>query len=233
MVKYRSMRHKKVFSLLVSIACIIGCGSMNTRGSHGREADTNVAAFREVNSDETARRVVEKRGGSRGQAPKEEADRKEYYLNAADKGKAESEMIYRGEIDMNEPGTGGTQPLETFNGSEDSRKKSEKQPDRYDETGFAAFISDEYQGVMTASGVRYDRNKMTAAHPSLPFDTKIAVTNLRNKRSVEVIIIDRFYPSTDRILNVSHRAAEELDLIESGVAKVGIRILTGLESGSN
>ena len=94
----------------------------------------------------------------------------------------------------------------------------------YDETGIASFISDEYVGRMTASGVRYDRNKMTAAHPSLPFDTKVLVTNLRNKRTVEVIIIDRFTPSNDRILNVSHSAAVELDLVESGIAKIGIKM---------
>ncbi len=96
----------------------------------------------------------------------------------------------------------------------------------FDETGNASFISDEYVGRMTASGVRYDREEMTAAHPTLPFDTRVLVTNLRNKRMVEVIIIDRFTPTNDRILNVSHSAALELDLVESGVAKIGIRIIS-------
>jgi len=67
---------------------------------------------------------------------------------------------------------------------------------------------------------------MTAAHPSLPFDTKVLVTNLRNKRTVEVIIIDRFTPTNDRILNVSNSAAIELDLVESGIAKIGIKIIS-------
>ncbi len=104
-------------------------------------------------------------------------------------------------------------------------KDNDKQSITYDEVGIASFISDEYDGKMTASGVRYDRNKMTAAHPSLPFDTIILVTNLRNKREAEVIIIDRFSPTKDRILNVSHSAAVELDLVESGIAKVGIKII--------
>ena len=107
----------------------------------------------------------------------------------------------------------------------DKRKNNNKQSMLYDEVGIASFISDEYDGKMTASGVRYDRNKMTAAHPSLPFDTKILITNLRNKREAEVIIIDRFYPTKDRILNVSHSAALELDLVESGITKVGIKII--------
>ncbi len=107
----------------------------------------------------------------------------------------------------------------------DKRKNNDKQSILYDEVGIASFISDEYDGKMTASGVRYDRNKMTAAHPSLPFDTKILITNLRNKRKAEVIIIDRFNPTKDRILNVSHSAAVELDLVESGIVKVGIKII--------
>jgi rare lipoprotein A len=63
---------------------------------------------------------------------------------------------------------------------------------------------------------------MTSAHPSLPFGTKILITNLGNNRKVEVIVIDRFHSTTDRIVNVSYRAGLDLDLIESGIAKVGI-----------
>jgi rare lipoprotein A len=111
----------------------------------------------------------------------------------------------------------------------DKRKNGDKQSILYDEVGIASFISDEYDGKMTASGVRYDRNKMTAAHPSLPFDTKILITNLRNKREAEVIIIDRFFPTKGRILNVSHNVAVELDLVESGITKVGIKIIANLD----
>ena len=114
-------------------------------------------------------------------------------------------------------------PLKEGTGKKNSNNN--KRSVLYDETGIASFISDDYDDKMTASGVRYDRNKMTAAHPSLPFDTKILITNLRNKRKVEVIIIDRFSPTKNRILNVSHSAAVELDLVESGVAKVGINII--------
>jgi rare lipoprotein A len=132
----------------------------------------------------------------------------------------------RKEINMRESDISSTNLLEVpIKEEADKTKNNDKQPLLYDEVGIASFISDEYGGKMTASGVRYDRNKMTAAHPSLPFDTKILVTNLRNKRKAEVIIIDRFYPAKDRILNVSHSAAVELDLVESGIAKVGIKII--------
>ncbi|MBE7445730.1 MAG: hypothetical protein HS132_10980 [Planctomycetia bacterium] len=78
---------------------------------------------------------------------------------------------------------------------------------------------------MTASSVRCDRNRMTAAHPSLPFGTKILITSLVNNRNVEVIVIDRFSSTTDRIVNVSYRAGLDLDLVESGIAKAGITII--------
>ncbi|NOR65302.1 MAG: septal ring lytic transglycosylase RlpA family protein [Candidatus Scalindua sp.] len=132
----------------------------------------------------------------------------------------------RKEINMRESDISSTNLLEVpIKEEADKTKNNDKQPILYDEVGIASFISDEYGGKMTASGVRYDRNKMTAAHPSLPFDTKILVTNLRNKRKTEVIIIDRFYPIKDRILNVSHSAAVKLDLVESGIARVGIMII--------
>ena len=115
--------------------------------------------------------------------------------------------------------------IKSIDSKKTDAKNSSKQSDLYDETGIASFISDEYDGKMTASGVRYDKNKLTAAHPSLSFGTKILITNLMNKRKVEVIVIGRFYRTTDRIVNVSHRAGVELDLIESGIAKVGITII--------
>jgi rare lipoprotein A len=132
----------------------------------------------------------------------------------------------RKEINMRESDISSTNLLEVpIKEEADKTKNNDKQPILYDEVGIASFISDEYGGKMTASGVRYDRNKMTAAHPSLPFDTKILITNLRNERKAEAIIIDRFTPTKDRILNVSHSAALELDLVESGIAKVGIKII--------
>ena len=114
----------------------------------------------------------------------------------------------------------------------ETKDKNNHKSDLYDEVGIASFIADEYDGKMTASGVRYDRNKMTASHPSLPFDTRILITNLRNNKKTEVIVIDRFQPTKDRIVNVSHRVAEELDFIESGVAKVGIKVIKRSEKNS-
>ena len=114
-----------------------------------------------------------------------------------------------------------------------SKKNNNEQSVPYEEIGIASFISDKYDGKMTASGVRYNRNKMTAAHPFLPFDTKVLITNLRNKKTAEVIIVDRFHPTKDRILNVSYKAAMELDLIESGIAKISIKVIGNPDQVSN
>jgi len=155
------------------------------------------------------------------EANRREADIKETSLTEAKREEANMREIVTKEDDISSANL-----LEVpIKEEADKRNNNDKQSILYDEVGIASFISDEYDGKMTASGVRYDRNKMTAAHPSLPFDTKILITNLRNKRKAEVIIIDRFYPAKDRILNVSHSAAVELDLVESGITKVGIKII--------
>lgn len=95
------------------------------------------------------------------------------------------------------------------------------------ETGMASFYSDSLQGRMTASGEAYDKIKMTAAHRSLAFNTKIKVTNLDNKKSVVVIINDRGPFVEGRIIDLSRAAAEKLDFIDKGVVKVRVEVIKG------
>ncbi|MCP5003492.1 MAG: hypothetical protein GY941_05990 [Planctomycetes bacterium] len=231
MIRYKVIRRKNVHSLLVVMACIIGCGSMNINESQSRDVDIEVTSLKQSDGDGTDVRLDGEKEGSWDKTNSEEADRKESYLNEVgteDVVSKESNHMTTGtdESELNEHNS-----FELRSESDVSREYFESKSDKYDETGIASFISDEYDGAMTASGYRYDRNGMTAAHPSLPFDTKIVVTNLRNKRSVELVVIDRFDPSNERILNVSHRAAVELDLMESGVVNVGIRIASDPEPG--
>ncbi len=89
-------------------------------------------------------------------------------------------------------------------------------------TGVASFYD---EGSRTASGQKYDPNELTAAHPSLPFGTRLRVTNVSNGRSVIVRVNDRgpFVPG--RIVDVSHSAAQELDMIGRGTAKVKIDVV--------
>jgi rare lipoprotein A len=93
------------------------------------------------------------------------------------------------------------------------------------ETGMASFYNDKLQGRLTASGEVYDTINMTAAHRSLPFFTKIKVTNIDNKKSVIVIINDRGPFVEQRIVDLSKAAAKELNFIEKGLVKVQLEVV--------
>ena len=93
------------------------------------------------------------------------------------------------------------------------------------ETGLASFYSDNLQGRKTASGEVYDKLKMTAAHRSLAFNTKIKVTNLDNKKSVVVIINDRGPFVEGRIIDLSRAAAEKLGFVDKGVVQVTVEVI--------
>jgi rare lipoprotein A len=86
---------------------------------------------------------------------------------------------------------------------------------------------DGFHGRRTASGERFDMNKLTAAHVDLPFGTRIRVRNLRNDRRVDLVINDRFPREAlekGRVLDVSYGAAKRLDMVEDGVVPVEFMI---------
>ncbi len=87
------------------------------------------------------------------------------------------------------------------------------------QTGKASFYADKFEGVSTASGEKYKHNKLTGAHKTLPFGTKVRVTNLENNQSVEVIINDRGPYVEDRIIDLSKAAAEQLGFINKGTGR--------------
>ena len=91
--------------------------------------------------------------------------------------------------------------------------------------GRASWYGPGFHGRKTASGERFNMNAMTAAHRSLPFGTKVRVTNKRNGRSVVVRINDRGPYSGGRILDVSKAAASRLGLIATGTAPVTLRVV--------
>ncbi|GAL87531.1 rare lipoprotein [Sporocytophaga myxococcoides] len=94
------------------------------------------------------------------------------------------------------------------------------------EEGFASYYADKFHGRRTASGNRYHKNKLTAAHKTLPFDTKVKVTNLSNDSSVIVTINDRGPFAKGKIIDLSYYAAKELNFIKKGITKVRIEILS-------
>jgi len=94
--------------------------------------------------------------------------------------------------------------------------------DVFKQEGIASWYGREFEGRPTASGEIFDASQLTAAHPSLPFGTRLIVTNQHNNKSVTVRVNDRgpFVPA--RIIDVSRAAAEQLDMIVTGTAPVSI-----------
>ncbi|MBX7124964.1 MAG: septal ring lytic transglycosylase RlpA family protein [Cyclobacteriaceae bacterium] len=90
------------------------------------------------------------------------------------------------------------------------------------QTGKASFYADKFEGHLTASGEKYKHSKLTAAHRTLPFGTRVKVTNLANNKTVEVVINDRGPYVDDRIIDLSRSAAEQLDFIQKGLADVKV-----------
>lgn len=90
------------------------------------------------------------------------------------------------------------------------------------ETGKASYYADKFEGRKTASGTTFHQNGLTAAHRTLPFGTKVRVTNIANGRSVKVRITDRGPSSETRIIDLSKKAARKIGMITLGVAEVEV-----------
>lgn len=88
--------------------------------------------------------------------------------------------------------------------------------------GLASFYS---RDPHTASGEKFDARELTAAHRSLPFGTRVRVTNVATGQSVTVRVNDRGPFVSGRVVDVSHTAAEELGIVKRGVAKVKVEVV--------
>ncbi|AGI22938.1 septal ring lytic transglycosylase RlpA family protein [Pseudomonas sp. MT3] len=95
----------------------------------------------------------------------------------------------------------------------------------YRAEGTASYYGRAHHGKKTASGERFNQHALTAAHRTLPFGTRVKVTNLNNGRSVVVRINDRGPFHRGRIIDVSRAAAEQLNMLRSGTAPVRLESL--------
>ena len=91
--------------------------------------------------------------------------------------------------------------------------------------GMASWYGRPYHGRRTSNGERYDMNRISAAHKRLPFDTWVRVTNLKNKKTVDVRINDRGPFVKGRIIDLSRAAAKKINMIGPGTARVRIRVV--------
>jgi len=110
--------------------------------------------------------------------------------------------------------------------SSQQKAPSEIAASKAPQTGTAVFYSDKLVGHALTSGEKYDKNALNAVHRTLPLGTMVKVTNLKNNKSVVVRINDRgpHGPKTE-IIDLSGRAAQELDMVKDGRAKVNLEVI--------
>ena len=92
--------------------------------------------------------------------------------------------------------------------------------------GLASWYGETFDGHKTANGELYDMHALTACTNALPFESVVRVVNLKNRRSVIVRINDRGLLFPGRVIDLSYAAAEQLDMMRSGVAPVKLDVLS-------
>jgi len=96
---------------------------------------------------------------------------------------------------------------------------------RHQQVGIASYYAHAHHGRCTASGEVFDMGEMTASHRTLPFGTRVRVTNLANGRKVVVRINDRGPYKRKRIIDLSYAAARELGMVGAGTARVRLEMV--------
>lgn len=97
------------------------------------------------------------------------------------------------------------------------------------DSGVASWYGPGFHGQPTANGETYDQNELTAAHRTLPFNTVVRVVNLDNGRSVNVRINDRGPYASNRVIDLSYAAAREIGMVNAGLARVRIHLISSEE----
>lgn len=95
----------------------------------------------------------------------------------------------------------------------------------YTEEGKASYYSNKLHGRKMANGKPYHKGKLTAAHRTLPFGTKVKVTNLKTNKTVKVKITDRGPFVKGRVVDLSEAAARKLNYIDAGIAPVRVKVI--------
>lgn len=105
-----------------------------------------------------------------------------------------------------------------------AQKQALKEPSGH-VVGLASYYGHKFHGRRTASGERFNMNAMTAAHPQLAFGTLVRVTNLKNKRTIQVRVNDRGPFVKGRIIDLSYAAAKKIGMLSDGVVRVRITVV--------
>jgi len=92
------------------------------------------------------------------------------------------------------------------------------------QVGTATYYAKWFYGRTTASGVKFNQNTLMAAHHRWPFGTIVRVVNRKNKRTVQVRIVDRLARRSTAIIDLSHKAARELRFLRTGEGRIPVRL---------
>lgn len=122
-------------------------------------------------------------------------------------------------------GVAKPKPSSAPSASTDSMKRDSQDLPDEEKTGLASWYGRPYHGRRTSSGEIYDMNGMTAAHRTLPYGTMVRVENLDNGKQVQVRINDRGPFAKGRIIDLSYAAAEAIDMVQSGTARVRLQVI--------
>jgi len=98
-------------------------------------------------------------------------------------------------------------------------------PAKKAQAGMASYYHDRFNGRRTASGARYNKGELSAAHKTLPLGSRVRVTDSRSGRSVVVRINDRGPYARGRVIDLSRAAASEIGLVSKGVSRVTLEVL--------
>ena len=107
----------------------------------------------------------------------------------------------------------------------DGAKAASNAPKKKGTEGVAAYYAKRYNGRKTNSGARYNPEKLTAAHPHLPFGTRVKVVNLANMQEVVVTVNDRCRKRSFTFIDLSRAAARKLGFLGKGTARVMITLV--------
>lgn len=109
-------------------------------------------------------------------------------------------------------------------GNQKTAKKEHSPKKKNKQRGKATYYSKRATGAKTSNGGRLHHDSLTCAHRTHPFGTKLKVTNMKNKKHTIVTVTDRGPYSKGKIVDLTHRAAKEIDMLHDGVANVEIEV---------
>ncbi len=109
-------------------------------------------------------------------------------------------------------------------GQRSAKRKTPTQNRSFQE-GTASYYAHAFHGKLTANGEKFNMNALTAAHKTLPFNTRLRVRNLRNNKTVIVRINDRGPYAKGRIIDLSLASAKKIGMLKSGTAPVRLEII--------